>query len=65
MKFTNRIKQYREKMGLTQEELANLVGIANRHHMSKIESGLFRPNTKNMVRIAEVLKAPVSDIFLV
>ena len=53
------------ELGFSQEELSQLTGYKSRPHFSLIENGHRRPETEKMIRIAEILKAPVSDIFLI
>lgn len=47
----NRIKSAREKMGITQEELAGDVGIS-RAAVARYESGEIEPKIKNLIAIA-------------
>ena len=61
MKF--KIKELREKKGITQEELSKKSGVS-RAIISGLESGTFRTTTtKTLMRIAHALDVPVSDIF--
>lgn len=48
------IQFYRERLGLTQQELADLVH-AYQPDISKIERGLVRPSDDRLERIARVL----------
>lgn len=57
----NIVKEYREKMGLTQKELANNVGISVKTVQS-IEQNIRKPSTKLMVKLIEVLKIPLKSI---
>lgn len=52
-----RIREAREKAGLTQQQLANSLGITNRQRANQWESGYRTPSAKTMERIAEVLGA--------
>ena len=54
MTFGDRIRQAREKQGLSQEELARLVGIS-RNAISLWESNKTRPATGNLLRLPEML----------
>jgi transcriptional regulator with XRE-family HTH domain len=47
-----RIRYWREKAGLTPNELADKVGV-DRSSVSKWETGAAFPGTANMIRIAE------------
>ena len=60
----NRVKEYRIKLKLTQEELANRSGLS-RYLISQIENGDDVNLTKNtMVAIANVLNVKVSRLFM-
>lgn len=62
--MNNRLKEYRIKQGMTQEELAKKANVS-RYLISKIESGEDVNITKNtMVSISEALHTSVSTIFL-
>ncbi|MDE7380481.1 MAG: helix-turn-helix transcriptional regulator [Clostridia bacterium] len=45
LNFKNRIKEERQKAGLSQGELAQLVGVS-RNTISSIETGQFNPTAK-------------------
>lgn len=48
------IKEARTRQGLTQEKLADLVSMHEKH-ISRIELGKFLPNLENLLKIFEVL----------
>lgn len=50
----NRIREQRNKHGLTQEVLADKAGIS-RSHLSEIESGKKRAHQDHLIKIADVL----------
>ncbi len=59
-----KVKEYREEMGMTQEELAKKASVS-RAIISGLESGSITvTTTKTLVKIADALKKSVSDIFL-
>ena len=61
----NRLKAYREKLGLTQEDLAEKTGLS-RATISKIENNEdVNVNTRTIAKISEVLGALPSEIFLI
>jgi DNA-binding XRE family transcriptional regulator len=62
--MVNRVKELRNKMGLTQMEFAKLVDIKHQPRIAEIENGRVLPRFSVMVRIAKVLKQPVERIFL-
>lgn len=58
----NRVKKLRTELGLTQEGLADLVGIA-RVSILAIEKGRFIPTIETALRISQALGKPVEGIF--
>lgn len=58
----NRVREFRANLGLTQDELAELVGVA-RQSIISIEKGRFLPTVETALRISAALKAPVEDLF--
>jgi len=58
-----RIKEYRAKYNLTQEELARLVGV-RRETILYIEKGKYNPSLKLAYKIAKVLNATIEELFI-
>lgn len=56
------LKRYRKDANLTQEQLAELVGI-HPTYVGKLEIGKSNPSTKMLFRISRALKITLSDIF--
>lgn len=60
-----KIKEYRERKGITQEELAEKSGIS-RTTISYLENNLLESTTNTtMLKIAEALNCKIRDIFLI
>jgi transcriptional regulator with XRE-family HTH domain len=57
------IKLYRKKAGLTQAELAKILGTSN-IHISHIEIGAVTPSVEVLLSIAEVLHVTPNDLFV-
>lgn len=57
-----RMKQYRAKFGLTQEDLARLVEV-RRETITHLERGKYNPSLKLAHDIAEALHAKIDEIF--
>lgn len=55
-----RIQYFRNKLGITQKELANRLGYYNKEIISLIETDKKRPNIKTLADIVELLKADLS-----
>jgi len=58
----NKIKLFRNNLGLTQEELANKVGV-RRETIVFLEQDKYNPSLKLAMEIAKVLKVKVDDLF--
>ena len=58
-----RIKEYRARYNMTQEELARRVGV-RRETVVFLEKGRYNPSLKLAYRIAKVFNATIEDIFL-
>jgi len=58
-----RIKELRAREGLTQEELASLVGV-RRETILFLEKGKYNPSLKLAYKIALALEADINEVFL-
>ena len=58
-----RIKEYRAKYDLTQEDLANRVGV-RRETIVFLEKGKYNPSLKLSHDVAVALNAKIDDIFI-
>ena len=58
----NDISVYRERMGLTQGELASKCGV-RRETIVNLERGKYNPSLKLALKICAVLEARVEDLF--
>ncbi len=58
-----RIKEYRARYNMTQEELARRVGV-RRETIVFLEKGKYDPSLKLAYRIAKVFGTTIEDIFL-
>ncbi len=61
VKLGRRILQLRTEKGITQQALADLVGI-NRINMSRIERGIAEPGLRTLEKIAEGLDVKLSTL---
>jgi len=55
------IKKLRQKLGLTQKELAEKAGLSV-SYLTDIENGRERPAIKTLARIAKVLGVSINDL---
>jgi putative transcriptional regulator len=58
----NRIKVERARHDLTQEQLADLVGVT-RKTINTVETGKFIPSTVLALKLARALHTPVEELF--
>lgn len=58
----NQVKELRVKLGLTQAQLAELVGIA-RVSIIAIEKGRYLPTIETALHISQALGEPIENIF--
>ncbi|AOY76930.1 helix-turn-helix transcriptional regulator [Clostridium formicaceticum] len=59
----NKLKQFRESLGLTQEQLGELVGVS-RQAINAIETEKFEPSIWLAYDIAKVFDSTIEDVFL-
>jgi len=58
-----KIKEYRAKLNLTQDQLANLVGV-RRETIVFLEQGKYNPSLKLAHDVAVALKTSIDDLFI-
>ena len=61
--FTCRLKQYRTALGMTQEQLAELVGV-RRETIMRMGKAQYNPSLKLAIDISRAVHAPIEEIFL-
>ena len=61
--FRCHLKFYRQRKGLTQEQLAALVGV-RRETIMRLEKAQYNPSLKLAVDISRAVEAPIEEIFL-
>ena len=62
--ITNRIKEYRARFDMKQEELAKLVGV-RRETIGNLEKGRYNPSLVLAWNIAQVFGVSIEEIFTV
>jgi len=60
--MNNKIKEYRAKFNLTQEELANKVGVT-RQTIIAVEKNKYIPSLTLAFKIADVFKVKIEKVF--
>ena len=63
MTLKTRIKEFRAKLDLTQEDLANLVGV-RRETIIHLEKGKYNPSLKLAHDIAKALNTSIDELFI-
>lgn len=58
----NRVREAREAAGLTQAQLADLIGMS-RKTVNTVENGVFVPSTVVALKLARALGEPVEGLF--
>ena len=58
-----KIKEYRAKLNLTQDQLANLVGV-RRETIVFLEQGKYNPSLKLAHDVAVALKTTINNLFI-
>ena len=59
----NKIKQFRESLGLTQQQLGELVGVS-RQAINSIETEKFEPSIWLAYDICKTFRSSIEDVFL-
>ena len=62
LKLKNRLKEYRQERGITQNELAQLVG-TSRNTISSIETGQFCPTAYLAAVLCTALECKFEELF--
>jgi putative transcriptional regulator len=58
----NRLKERRTELGLTQADLAGMVGVT-RKTVNTVENGVFAPSAMLAIKLAAALNVAVEDLF--
>lgn len=63
-KFVCNLKKYRVAQELTQEQLADIVGV-RRETIMRLEKAQYNPSLKLAIDISRAVKAPIEDLSLI
>lgn len=61
--FECKLKTFRQQKGLTQEQLAALVGV-RRETIMRLEKAQYNPSLKLAVDLSRAVGAPIEEIFI-
>lgn len=62
MPLYNRLKEYRARIGVNQQQFGSMVGVS-RQTISLIERGDYSPSVTLALKIAKVLNCSVEEVF--
>lgn len=62
MPLHNRLKEYRARQGVNQQEMGRLAGVS-RQTISQIERGDYSPSVTLALKLAKLCQVSVEDIF--
>lgn len=62
MPLENRLKEYREHLGINQSDMGKLAGVS-RQTISLIERGDYSPSVTLALKLAKICQVTVEDIF--
>jgi putative transcriptional regulator len=60
----NRVREFRKQLNLTQERLAELLGVS-RQTIYAIENGKYNPSLELALRLGKLFNRPVERVFIV
>jgi putative transcriptional regulator len=63
MMMKTRIKEYRAKLNLTQEKLAEMTGV-RRETIIFLEQGKYNPSLRLAHNVARILQVNIEDLFI-
>ncbi|RWS45213.1 transcriptional regulator [Bacillus mycoides] len=63
MAFVTKIKEFRAKLNMTQEDLAKQIGV-RRETISHLEKGKYNPSLQLAHDIAKALHSSIDEIFI-
>ncbi|MDA1544294.1 MULTISPECIES: helix-turn-helix transcriptional regulator [Bacillus cereus group] len=63
MAFVTKIKEYRVKLNMTQEDLAKQVGV-RRETINHLEKGKYNPSLQLAYDIAKALHSTIDEVFI-
>ncbi len=62
-KFVCKLKRYRQLKELTQEQLADIVGV-RRETIMRLEAEKYNPSLKLAIDISRAVNTPIEEIFI-
>jgi len=62
IRIVNQVREFRERHGMTQKELAEATGVS-RQSIISIERGRYVPSLPLALKLAEIFACPTDDLF--
>jgi transcriptional regulator with XRE-family HTH domain len=62
-RYHNNLRRLREARGLTQQEVAEALGLASTNRISKWERGVMYPHVLNFLKLMEIYAVQAKDIY--
>jgi transcriptional regulator with XRE-family HTH domain len=63
MNYPNNLKECRLKAGLTQKQVAKMLGMQCEDRLSHWERGQAMPSVRNLMRLGEIYKTPLDNLY--
>lgn len=63
MEYTKNLKEIRKKLGITQAEMADVLGYKSKAGYSELERGNVKVTLEQAKKISEVFNLSINDIF--
>jgi len=60
---SNRLRLYRERVGLRQTDIARLLDLQSADRISRWEHGIAMPNVTNLFKLAVLYKVPPQELY--
>ncbi len=61
LQIRNRIRENRKRLGLSQEQLAEIID-CSREHIARIENGKINVGLKNFIKLAQVFQITLDEL---
>src|ERR1700712_4200514 len=62
-KYPNHLTRYRERLGITQDHLARIIGCRTAQTIRRIETGNTLPGLVTVLRLSAALRVPVEFLY--
>lgn len=59
----NNLKEYRVKAGLTQKEVAQMLGLQCEDRLSHWEKGQAMPSVRNLLKLGEIYEIMINELY--